>query len=350
MLDNRQDYRLGELLQYENVAWYEDGKVRILDRRVYPAKKEFVECCSYKEVVDALRDMVTQSAGPYTAAGMGMVLAAYESEGHEQQLAFLEQAALDIGNARPTTSKRMLKITTNCLQAGKKAIEAGTSPIDAIFEHVIQSLNQRYSRMNVIGSNLFSLLSGKKRVLTHCFGETNIAMLLRNASDHHHKLQMYCSETRPFFQGARLTSSLVVDQGHEAFVFSDNMVASMIENNQIEAFISAADTICMDGSVINKVGTLQIAILAKHYGIPYFVTGIPDAGVINPAHVEIEYRDEEELLVVNQVRNTKPGVKGLYPSFDVAPAHLVSAVVTDKGVYAPHALADYYKQAYEEFF
>lgn len=74
----RMDQDLAFMLQYENVAWYEKGKVRILDRRVYPTKIEFVECTSYKEVAEAIKNMVTQSAGPYTAAGMGMALAAYE--------------------------------------------------------------------------------------------------------------------------------------------------------------------------------------------------------------------------------------------------------------------------------
>lgn len=350
MMDTRQDKGLGELLQYENVAWYEDGKVRILDRRVYPHKKEFVVCNTYKEVVKAIQDMVTQSAGPYTAAGMGMVLAAYESNDEANQIEFLRTAALEIGNARPTTSKRMLKVTEKCLDVGQKAIEHNVSPVDEIFKHVIETLNVRYKKMDVVGNNLFTLLNGKTKILTHCFGETNIGMLLRSASKENQLIDLYCSETRPFFQGARLTSSVAVDQGHNAYVFSDNMVASIIESQKIEAFITAADTICMDGSVINKVGTSQIAIMAKHYGIPYFVTGIPDKNVSSPDNVEIEYRDENELLIVNGVKNTKPDVNGIYPSFDITPPNLVSAVVSDNGIYSPYSLADYYKQGFDEFY
>ena len=91
----RCDQDLAFMLQYENVAWYENGKVRILDRRIYPTEVKFVECTTYKEVAQAITDMVTQSAGPYTAAGMGMALAAHEVEGktEEEQIKFLTQAS-----------------------------------------------------------------------------------------------------------------------------------------------------------------------------------------------------------------------------------------------------------------
>ena len=112
----RCDQDLAFMLQYENVAWYENGKVRILDRRIYPTEVKFVECTTYKEVAQAITDMVTQSAGPYTAAGMGMALAAHEVEGktEEEQIKFLTQASYDISHARPTTANRMGIITEGC--------------------------------------------------------------------------------------------------------------------------------------------------------------------------------------------------------------------------------------------
>ena len=105
MNETRADQGLAFMLQYENVAWYDAGAVRILDRRVYPGRIEFVTCRTHVEVMQAIRNMVTQSAGPYTAAGMGMALAAWEcrEKAKEEQLAFLEQAASCIANARPTT-------------------------------------------------------------------------------------------------------------------------------------------------------------------------------------------------------------------------------------------------------
>ena len=108
----RQDKDLAFMLQYENIAWFEDGAVRILDRRVYPTVR-FVTCRTHGEVAQAIADMVTQSAGPFTAAAMGMALAAWEcrDQTEEGQLNFLEQAAHTISHARPTTVKRMERIT-----------------------------------------------------------------------------------------------------------------------------------------------------------------------------------------------------------------------------------------------
>ena len=104
----RQDKGLAYLLQYEHVAWFENGMVRILDRRIYPSVIRYVECKDYREVVQAIRDMVTQSAGPYTAAGMGMALAAWQIRNADQkeQKEFLKTAAEDIATARITTANR----------------------------------------------------------------------------------------------------------------------------------------------------------------------------------------------------------------------------------------------------
>ena len=122
----RADEGLAFLLKYENVAWYENGTVRILDRRCYPHPVSFVICKTSEEVAKAIADMVTQSAGPYLAAGMGMVLAAHEGErkGAAEQLRHMRAAADMISNARPTTAKRMRQITDGCLEAAMRAATA----------------------------------------------------------------------------------------------------------------------------------------------------------------------------------------------------------------------------------
>ena len=152
MEDTRADKGLAFMLQYENVAWYDAGAVKILDRRVYPGRVEFVTCRTHVEVMQAIRDMVTQSAGPYTAAGMGMALAAWEcrEKPEEEQLAFLEQAAACIANARPTTKKRREQVCTGCLAAAEQALKAGTRVDEAIRAHVVRANNSRYSKVNEI--------------------------------------------------------------------------------------------------------------------------------------------------------------------------------------------------------
>ena len=284
----RQDQDLAFMLQYENVAWYEDGKVRILDRRVYPTEIKFVECNTYKEVAKAITDMVTQSAGPYTAAGMGMTLAAYEVKDKKEaeQIAYLTQASYDISHARPTTANRMGIVTEGCLKAAKEAMEKGANPVEAIFNRTIDSLNRS------------------------C-----------------------CSQ-----------------MGFDTTVITDNMVAYTMQHKNVNLFTSAADTIARDGHIANKIGTYQIAILAKYFRIPYFVTGIPDEDKLHGSDIIIEERDPAQVLSYRGIPNTLPEVKGIYPSFDITPPHLISGIVTDKGVYTPYVLNDYFDSKVKEFY
>lgn len=348
----RMDQGMPFLLQYENVAWYDCGKVRILDRRVYPTETCFVECSTYHEVVQAIADMVTQSAGPYTAVGMGMALAAYEcrSKGAEEQTAFLRQAAYDLAHARPTTANRYGIITNHCAEVALKALEAGDDPIRAIVNTTVDSLNRRYSTMQIVGDHLAELIPAGGTILTQCFGETIIGTVMRAARKQNKTFRVYCAETRPYLQGARLTSSCFAQMGFDTTVITDNMVAYAMEREGIDLFTSAADSIARDGYIANKIGTFQIAILAKYFGVPYYVTGIPDEGKMTKDDIVIEMRDPKQVLSYRGIPNTLPEVKAIYPSFDVVPPHLISGVVTDQGVFAPEDLNRYFTKQVKAFY
>ena len=177
---DRCDRDLAFMLQYENIAWYEAGAVRILDRRVYPRKVEFVTCRSHVEVAQAIRDMVTQSAGPYTAAAMGMALAAYEcrDRGAEGQLQHLKEAAAAIAGARPTTRSRMQLICESCLGAAERAIAAGEDLCSAIRDHAIFENNTRYERIGRTAQYLVDKFPDKGSIMTQCFGETIVGQML----------------------------------------------------------------------------------------------------------------------------------------------------------------------------
>ena len=340
----RADNDLAFLLQYENVAWYEDGKVRILDRRIYPAKIEFVTCTTHQEVAQAITDMVTQSAGPYTAVPMGMALAAYECRGKSpaEQMEYLRTAAHTISHARPTTVKRMSQLTDICLEIAEKALAEGKNVAEAIKEHTIEMNNIRYDRMATIGRYLVDLFPDNGTVMTHCFAETIVGTMLRECRNRGKNIRLFCPETRPYFQGARLTASVCHDMGFDVTVISDNMPAFVMQREKVDVFTTAADAICCDGHVVNKVGTFQNAIVAKYMGIPYFVTGAPDQGHPTVDTIHIELRDPNFTLQAMGVRTAMEGVKGYYPAFDITPPALVSGVVTDLGIYSPYDLNRYF--------
>ncbi len=347
----RQDQGLGQLLQYENVAWYQEGLVRILDRRVYPAQIHFVECRSVAQVADAIRDMVTQSAGPYTAAGMGMALAAWQARGKgpQEQIRQLEAAAAALSGARPTTRSRMQKITDQALQVARSGLDQGQGDLSrTLFQLAFDSLERRYRRMGLVGQHLVSLFPERIRLMTHCYGETILGTMIRAAKDKGIQMALYCPETRPYLQGARLTASLAADMGMDVTVITDNMAAQVMSMKKVDMLTTAADVICREGYVVNKVGTLQLAILAKYHGIPYFVTGIPDASSVD--QVQLEERDPRQVLEMAGQRHVKPEVKGYYPAFDVTPPYLVSGLVTDRGLFTPYNLEDYLASGQEEDF
>ncbi len=348
----RMDEGMPFLLQYEHVAWYEDGKVRILDRRVYPREVRVEVCETYRQVVRAIADMVTQSAGPYTAVGMGMALAAHQArdKGRAEQLAFLRQAAQELAHARPTTANRYGQITFRCADVAEAALEAGQNPVAAIVEDTLESLGRRYSTMQLVGDRLEALVPEGGTVLTQCYGETIIGTLIRAARRTGRSFRVFCAETRPFLQGARLTASCFAQAGFDTTVLTDNMIAYAMEREGIDVFTSAADTIARDGHIANKTGTFQIAILAKYFGVPYYVTGIPDRDKRSAADIVIEQRDPGPVLTSWGIPNTVPEVKGVYPSFDVTPPHLISGVVTDKGVYVPYLLDQYFDSEVREFY
>lgn len=340
----RADHDLAFLLRYENIAWYEDGKVKILDRRVYPAEVRFVTCETHQAVARAITDMVTQSAGPYTAAPMGMALAAHECAGRPEaeQLRYLRTAADTIAHARPTTAKRMAILCASCVDAAVQALREGKDASAAIVAHTVAMNDARYEKIARIAGYLTDMFPEHGTVMTHCFAETIVGMMLRTCAERGRHIRLFCPETRPYFQGARLTASVAHDMGFNVTVISDNMPAFVMQHEGVDVFTTAADAICCDGHVVNKVGTFQNAIVAKYMGIPYFVTGAPDAGHPTVDTVTIEMRDPDFTLQAMGVRTAAEGVKGYYPAFDITPPHLVSGVVTDRGIYAPYDLNRYF--------
>ncbi|NLL81662.1 MAG: s-methyl-5-thioribose-1-phosphate isomerase [Tissierellia bacterium] len=343
----RMDKDLAFMLRYENVAWYENGKVKILDRRIYPIEVNFVECSNHKEVAQAIADMVTQSGGPYVAAGMGMALAAYEARNKNEDdlITYLEDAAYTLSHARPTTTENMKNVTEAALKTARDALKEGKRVDEAIFEDVINNSNRKYEKISQVASYLVNNFPKNGIVMTQCFAETIVGFMVLESRNQNKDIKYICPETRPYLQGARLTASVINDMGADVTVITDNMPAYIIGKKKVDLFTSAADVITMDGYVVNKVGTFQIALAANYWGIPYFVTGAPNQGHPDVNSVTIEERDPELVLYSLDTKHTMEGVKGLYPAFDITPPHLCSGVVTDKGVFSPFDLKNYYMDA-----
>ena len=340
----REDHDLAFMLRYENIASIDDGCVRILDRRVYPNTIRFEVCHSVLDVRNAIKNMVTQSAGPYTAVGMGMALAARECRtmNEEETLIHLKEASHLLSTARPTTEKRYSSITESCIPVALKAKKEGKSPEKAVKNHVYHLNDLRYKKIKRISEYLCKEIPDNGAVMTQCFGETIVGMMARTLKEEGKSVRFFCPETRPYFQGARLTATVLSEMGFHTTVITDNMPAFVMKNESIDVFTCAADAITMDGYVVNKVGTLGIAICAKHFGVKTYITGDPDKFHKSIDEVKIEMRDPKFSLEAMGVKTAKDGVKGYYPAFDITPPSLITGIVTDMGIYNPFNLESYF--------
>ncbi|GLW10979.1 methylthioribose-1-phosphate isomerase [Microtetraspora sp. NBRC 13810] len=314
--------------------------VEILDRRVYPFEVRWVRCATSEEVATAIEQMVTQSSGPLFATTAGMTLAAREGR-HEppgRAAARLRAAGERLIATRPTNNH--IRDAVHAILAatadGPLAEAAGEELAEAVAEAAAGHDAAYWARSAALGGHAASLLPDGARVLTHCWADAYLIATVRAAQEAGRRLSFVCTETRPYLQGARLTAATLVEMGYTPTLITDGMVAAALADGIADVTLTAADRVTLDGHVINKVGTLGVALAASAFGVPYYaLVQAPDPLAPTAADVVIEHRDGDEVLHVLGTRTAAPGVTGYYPAFDTTPPRLVTAIVTENGVYQP---------------
>lgn len=328
------------LVRRAGMAEWRDGVVRILDRRQLPLEEKYVECKTTQEVADAIETMVIQGAFSLSiAAGYGLALSV---TGSTDVLRELRAAATRLRCTRPT-GLALSRMLDACLSAAELAIKSGEDPRDAIVASVDRAAATLARQGWKTGQRAASLLADGDTILTHCFPDRSYVYLLMEAAKAGKTLHVICSETRPYLQGARLTSLCAQQAGFDATVITDGMGGFLMRRGDIDAFVTAADRVCMDGTVCNKIGTYQYALAARAHNIPYYTLrqSGPDTESAGEADIEVEIRDGESLLYCGGERTAPMGVRGLYPGFDITPAELVTAIITDRGVFEAALIHSY---------
>jgi methylthioribose-1-phosphate isomerase len=328
------------LLKKDSVARYEAGKVVIGDRRAFPFEKTFVECQDVEQVATAIEEMVTQGGGPWVAASYAMAMAAREVEGEPEThaSAHLAKAKARLVNTRPTNTALAL-ILDVLISVGQQALSEGRSAEKAILKTIDDRREtgyQEYLQRARYGADLMEDGDG---ILTMCFAETSFLLALALAKRDGKRVVVYTPETRPYLQGARLTAPSVHELEIPVRVIGDSMPAYLMSQGKIQKYFTAADLITLDGHVVNKIGTFQNAIAANYHGIPYFAFmwgADPDRP--DRASIMIEERDPAELRSCRGVPTTLDEIDAYYPAFDITPPHMVSGIITHKGVFSPYEL------------
>jgi len=327
----------------------DDDGVNILDRRTFPFERTWVHCATTEEVARAIEEMVTQSSGPFFAAAGGMALAGREADRRAgaKRLEVVEQAAHRLVATRPTNNH--IRDVVDRLLAVARAADADQS-LGRVLEDAARAEGDAYlSLSRDLGEQAADLINDGDAVLTHCWGESYVTEAFAAAIRQGKRVTAVVTETRPYLQGARLTAESLGEIGVETTVITDNMGAWAMHVGRVATYVTAADRVTMDGHVINKVGTFQLALAADHHRIPYYaLIHAPDPQSPDMSTVTIEERDPEEVLYALGMRTASHRARGWYPAFDVTPPNLVSAVVTSRGRYSPYDLASHFSAPSEE--
>lgn len=191
---------------------------------------------------------------------------------------------------------------------------------------------------------------GPVRILTHCntgslatAGYGTALGVIRSLHENKKLEHVYCTETRPYNQGARLTAYELVHEKIPSTLIVDSVVSALMNSRRISAVVVGADRVAANGDTANKIGTYQIAIAAKHHGVPFYIAApltSVDMSLTSGERIKIEERPDREMTHVGEHRIAAPGINCWNPSFDVTPAALITGIITEKGVFAPERLRE----------
>ncbi|WP_400259833.1 S-methyl-5-thioribose-1-phosphate isomerase [Candidatus Methanomassiliicoccus intestinalis] len=321
-------------------AWFEDGKVKMIDQRILPHQFQIVEFTSYLEVAEAIKNMTVRGAPAIgAAAAYGMALAYLQKVN-------LTEAATVLKATRPTAF--------DLFYAVDKMLEAAAKNED-LLEAAENYAEQIVDKCRRIGGYGAELIANDYVIMTHCnagaLATVDVGTALapmRVARDQGKKIFVYASETRPRLQGMKLTAWELLNEGIPHKIIADGASGAVMRNG-VDMVIVGADRIAANGDFANKIGTFDKAVLAHELGIPFYVAAPVstfDFSIQSGQEIIIEDRAEEEVTVVDGVRIAPCGCHALNPSFDMSEAKYVTAFITEIGVLTPSEIGrirEYYQ-------
>ncbi len=326
------------------ILW-RDGKLRLLDQTLLPHQERWVSCSSVAEVAEAIRSMRVRGAPAIgLTAAAGMAIAAWQAlERGDDPRVELEGAAVTLNTTRPTAVNLRWAVEQSLREVrGLTQAREITTRLDDFVSGLIDQQDAQDRAMGEFGAGLWSRPA---RVLTHCntgtlaTGGYGTALgVIRTAHARGNVTLVYANESRPRLQGARLTAWELSRYGIPYRILPDSAASALMARGLVDLVIVGADRIAANGDVANKIGTYQVAIAASYHGVPFYVAApCSSIGISTPSGVEIpiEERDQEEVLQVGDERLAPDGAEVVNLAFDVTPARLITAIVTERGVLRP---------------
>ncbi|MGA3045089.1 MAG: S-methyl-5-thioribose-1-phosphate isomerase [Terracidiphilus sp.] len=328
------------------LTWTPDG-VRFIDQTKLPLEESYVLATTYEQVADVIVTMVVRGAPAIgVSAAYGVALGALNTRAtNPQEFApEFETICARLAGTRPTAVNLFWAID-RMKHLFEKLLAEGDS-LAQIQKKILGEAHAMYEEdiaaCKTMGAFGGALLPDEGGVLTHCnagalatCGYGTALGVIRSAVEQGKQIHVYADETRPFLQGARLTAWELMADGIPTTVICDNMAASLMRAGRIQAVVVGADRIAANGDVANKIGTYNVAILAKEHGIPFYVAApwsTIDLATATGKAIPIEERPQIEVTHHGGKQLTPHGVGICNPAFDVTPAKYVTAIITERGV------------------
>jgi methylthioribose-1-phosphate isomerase len=330
---------------FKTIEWGEGG-VLLLDQRRLPEEEVYLTLKTPEEVAAAIRDMAIRGApaiGVAAAFGIALGFQAHaRGTGSDDPDARFEALAALLGATRPTAVNLFWAI-----ERMRRRFEAHRHEGPAALASALAAEARRIHAEDIeanrsMGRYGAALLPGEGAVLTHCnagalatAGYGTALGVVRAAIEAGKRIAVFADETRPWLQGARLTAWELQKDGIPVTVLCDGMAGHLFQKKAIGACIVGADRIAANGDVANKIGTYQVAVLARAHDVPFYVaapTSTVDLSLRTGASIPIEERAADEVASIAGRRVVPHGVPVLHPAFDVTPHALVTAIITERGV------------------
>lgn len=329
-----------------DTVWLEkDGEaVGIIDQSLLPAEVKTLRLRTAGEIFEAIRALRVRGApaiGVAAVFGLYVLARGIKAAGHNAFMQELNGLKDYLNSSRPTA--------VNLSWALERMVNAVKLEMDreerlnALLRECTAIRDEDVDACRLIGENTLGLLRPGMTLLTHCnagrlatvrYGTATSAMYLGHERGYGFKI--FCDETRPLLQGARLTAYELMQAGMDVTLICDNMAASLMKEGRIDAVLVGADRIARNGDCANKIGTLSLAIAANRFGVPFYVcapSSTIDLKTATGADIVIEQRPPEEVTELWYARKITPqGIKAVNPAFDVTDRELISAIITEKGI------------------
>lgn len=331
-------------LPFETLSWQGDldGHVQMIEQTLLPLEEKQLEVRTVPEMVDAIWRLAVRGAPAIgVAAGFGMVLGIREAGPGDNILEVARETKRTLDAARPTAVNLMW--ATARIVKHLEGLELDADGLKAAcLEEALAIYEGDRATCRAMGAFGAELIADGARLLTHCnagalatAGMGTALAPMYTAHGQGKRIAVFADETRPLLQGARITAWELQRAGIDVTLLTDGMAARVMDEGKVDAVFVGSDRITRNGDVCNKIGTFQVALAAKHFGVPFHVVAplsTVDPSLLSGKDIPIEERPAEEITEGFGRRTAPPGVKVYAPAFDVTPAALVTSIITEVGV------------------